>query len=125
MLQRPGCVVFAPIEAAVNEGLYAGASGPENSGYGQGRGGYDYGIFILAGSCSDKTANSGHSGDVDECQYRRERAIDERSVDDDVDVVEVVPKDGYARPSRKGRNPKTEEEVADLDPQASRQKPLR
>ena len=45
-------------------------------------------------AAADQGPDADHDADVDGCDERRQRAVDEGSTDDDVDVVEVIPEDG-------------------------------
>ena len=106
-------VVPASVEAAVDDGLDAAAEGPEQSGNRQ-RGRRD-GQVGLAGQRLDGQPEQQHGDQVDDRKRRGERRVDQRAVDDDVDVVEPVPQDCARDRHRHGHQADGGQRVAEVD----------
>ena len=94
--QRLRGVVAAAVEAAVDRRLDAGARGAEQRGDRQRR------DRDREARLPDREPDQQHEPEVGGAEQRGERAVDERAVDDDVDVVEAVAEDRDRGGERRG-----------------------
>ncbi len=114
--QRPLGVDRAPVEAPVDRRLDATAKWCDQRGDQQGGGDDDHRLLPclpclprlprlprlcrLRGERLQHRLRREHEGDIDRRQRRRERAVDQRETDEDVDVEEAVAQDGQAGDDR-------------------------
>src|SRR5579884_2229770 len=91
--QRLLGIIFAPVEAPINEPLDALTKGLKQGSDDQRRADEDHAIVW-----PEQTGEQGLSGEdqreVDDQQSRSEQAVDQRAIDDDVDIPEAIAQDG-------------------------------
>ena len=98
-IQGSGCVIFAAIEAAVNQCLEAPAQRLEESCDGEGRGHNHNGVLPnLVRKQAGQWSQTDHQTRIDQSQRSRQRAVDQRAVDQGVDIVEAVARDRKTNP---------------------------
>src|SRR5713226_9961141 len=88
-----GCIVFAAVEAAVNDPLKTMAQGLEQSRNCQ-RGDDDSHTAVLADDAPQQRLQANHQANVDYRQDDRERTIDQRAIDQAIYIIELVTQDG-------------------------------
>src|SRR5205823_2141917 len=94
-LQRADGVVFPAVEPAVDEALDAPPNWAEESGHDQRRSRDDERVL----GTGDRAQPDGESR-IHASQEQRESSVDERPVDDPIDVVEAELQDGQPNRSR-------------------------
>src|SRR5215211_2407490 len=93
-LQGLCSVVLPPVEAAVHKPLHPTAQRVEQRRY-QERGGHHSEGRFLAREDDEDSLQHNNAAEVEGNQRGSESTVDERTVDDDVDIVEAVAEDGY------------------------------
>src|SRR5215208_2617752 len=84
-------VVLAAVETPIYEALCATPQRVEQGSYDQSGGDYgQLGLLLLASESAEGRLCGRHATEVDHCQHRSERAVDQRTINEEVYVVEVV-----------------------------------
>src|SRR5256885_13395187 len=84
---RASSIILAAIETVVDDGLEAMAQGVEERSDGQRRGNNDdWRLRGLPGELAHKRLETNYETDVDQGQQDRQRAIDQRAVDQHIDI---------------------------------------
>src|SRR5918995_1388017 len=102
-LQRLHRIVLPAVEAAVDKALDAAPQRVEQGGYRQ-SGGHHHERGSLAGKSAEGQLAQGNAAKVQDRQHRGERTVDEGTVYDEVNVVEVVAQDRYAHRNRQAHD---------------------
>jgi hypothetical protein len=93
-LDRPSRVVAAAVETPIHHSLDAVAEWLEQSRHHQGGAGHGQGR--LPADRVNELSEAEHAAGIDDAEQRREQAIDQRAVDEPVDVVQLVAQDRHA-----------------------------
>src|SRR5918995_775770 len=102
-LQRLHRIVLPAVEAAVDKALDAAPQRVEQGGYRQ-SGGHHHELGSLAGQSAEEQLEHDDAAEVQDRQHRGERTVDEGTVYDEVNVVEVVAQDRYAHCNRQAHD---------------------
>src|ERR671911_2941758 len=96
-------VVLPTVETAVDKVMDAAPQRVEQGGYRQG-GGHYHELGFLAGQSAEEQLEHDDAAEVEDRQHRGERTVDEGTVYDEVNVVEVVAQDRYAHRNRQAHD---------------------
>ena len=88
--QRARCIILAPVEATVDGLLDAPSQGLEEGRNHQSGDDRHRRRLLLAGDDTKKLLQQHHEADVDTCEDYRERAVNQRAIDENIDIPQAV-----------------------------------